>query len=288
MSLASFIEPWFAGLCRSECVVLFLFVYLENAIMLKKSFIPTLVKESFFAVSFLSTGVLVALAPQSNSATSKPEVAVPVYEEGSVVTAYAIDQNRKGQAIGRFMRKEPDLSMLGLSEVDELKDFREQSLGYEADAYFVAKEAGEYLFAAQINLPPTVLVTKDGERQAPGWMTCRYQLIVASQPVFYMEASSRETRDHDRACGFAKHGFGAIQLEAGRHRMRQWVACSGERELKDPTTEFVYPAGCDYPGMEFDADPNPTKEVSVQLRVRHPQEDKPVLVKTAELVHEKR
>lgn len=178
--------------------------------------------------------------------------------------------------------------MLGLSRVDEVKEFREQPMGYEADAYFIAKEAGEYSFAAQINLPPTVLVTKDGERQAPGWMTCRYQLIVASQPVLDMEANSRETRDHDRVCGFTKHGFGTIQLEAGRHRMRQWVACSGERELKDPTTPFVYPAGCDYPGMEFEADPNPTKEASVGLRVRHPQEDKLVLVTPAELVHEKR
>jgi len=256
--------------------------------MLKKSFIPTLVKESFLAVSFLSTGVLVALAAQSNSATSKPEVAVPVYEEGSVVTAYALDHNRKGQAIGRFVMKDPEWSMLRLSYEDGVKEFREQPIGYEADAYFVAKEAGEYVFAAQINVPPTVLVTKDRERQSPGWMTCRYQLIVASQPVFDMEANSRETRDHDRACGFTKHGFGAIQLEAGMHRMRQWVACSGDWELKDPTTQFVYPAGCDSAGMELEADPNLIKDASVWLRVRHPQEDKLVMVTLAELVHEKR
>lgn len=262
--------------------------------MLKKSFIPTLVKESFFAVFLLSTGVLVALAPQSNSATSKPEVsqsaAAPVYEEGSIVTAYALDHNRKGQAIGRFVAKSFVWPLSFLKLRAELQDFGTQPLGYEADAYFVAKQAGEYTFAVELNLPPTVLFSNASEWQGeiPGWMECRYRLIVASEPVLDMEVNSRTQGTHDQACGGTKHGFGTIQLEAGRHRVRQWVACSGERDLKGPTTEFAYPAGCIKAGEKFDVDPDPVNEASVRIRVRHPQEDKLVMVTPAELVHEKR
>lgn len=268
-----------------RCAVSLPFVYFENAIMLKKI---------VFAASCISLGTLVALAPQSNSAMSKSETSkpvAPVYEEGSVVTAYALENlNRKGQPIGRFVVTHPVWSLGALSLADEVQKFSDHPRGYEADAYFVAKTAGEYSFAAAVELPPTLLFTDPSHWQGeiPGWTECRYRLTVASETVIDLEADSRAQGTHDRACGLSQHGFGTIQLEAGMHRVRQWIACTGERDLKGPATQFVYPAGCPQEGMTLYLDSNPAKEASVKVRVRHPQENRLVDLTPAELVHEKR
>ena len=105
-----------------------------------------------------------------------------------------------------------------------------------------------------------------------------------------MEASTRArgTPDQERKCGLTGHGFGSVQLDAGLHRVRQWFACTGERRIKMPQKQYVYPASCPNAGKRFSTDNFPADEAQVTLRVRHPQENTPILVKTSELIHEKR
>lgn len=225
--------------------------------------------------------------------------ASPNYQAGSVVTIYELqDQGRKkggfqqGQPIGSFV-SEANPWNLGLHKKQvDLAFFQGEPLGYELDAYFVVKEAGSYSFGAEVFLPPAEVFTdpdheKGGNR---GWIDCRYRLSVAGEVVIDMEASTRArgTPDQERKCGLTGHGFGSVQLDAGLHRVRQWFACTGERRIKMPQKQYVYPASCPNAGKRFSTDNFPADEAQVTLRVRHPQENTPILVKTSELIHEKR
>lgn len=219
------------------------------------------------------------------------------YRAGSVVTVYQLlerDRNgyQQGPAIGSFVNEANPWSLGLHKQQAELAFFQGKPLGYEADAYFMAKEAGNYSFAAEVELPPAVVFADPEHLKGgtSGWIECRYRLTVANENVIEMEASSkaRGTREEDRHCGLTQHGFGTIQLEAGLHKMRQWFACSGERQIKGPVMPYVYPAGCPNAGKRFSTDNFPGDEARVTVRVRHPQDNAPVLVKTTELVHEKR
>ena len=63
-----------------------------------------MLKHSLIAISGLTLGALGVIATQSHSTTTQPEVS-PVSEEGGIVSAYTVENNRKGQLIGRFVNK---------------------------------------------------------------------------------------------------------------------------------------------------------------------------------------
>ncbi len=283
-----------------RCAVSLPFVYLENAIMLKQSLIA--VSFSLSAPIALATDPTPPAMPQpAPVASAAPSASVakadPDYRAGSVVTVYQLQEQgrngyQQGQPIGSFVNEVNPWS-LGLHKLQaELAFFQGKPLGYEADAYFVAKGAGNYSFAAEVELPPAVVFTDPDHLRGSnsGWIECRYRLTVAGENVIDMEVSTRAkgTRGEDRACGLTQHGFGTIQLAEGLHKARQWLACAGERRLTVPSPQFVYPVGCPNAGKRFTTDNFPGDEARVTVRVRHPQENAPVLVKTAELVHEKR
>ena len=221
----------------------------------------------------------------------------PVYRAGSVVTVYQLQEQsrgayQQGQPIGSFVNELNPWSLSQHKQQAGLSFFIGKPLGYEADAYFVAKSAGSYSFAAQVDLPPSVIYAdpehlKKGNR---GWINCRYRLIVAAETVIDMEVNTkdRSTRKEDEMCGLTQHGFGTLQLQEGLHRVRQWFSCAGERRLRDPITQSAYPAGCPMAGKRFAVDTFPGDDGRVTLRVRHPDDNAPVLLKTNELVHEKR
>lgn len=237
-------------------------------------------------------------APQPSPPAATVAKANPNYRAGSVVTVYQLqDQGRRkggfqqGQPIGSFV-SEANPWNLGLHKKQaDLAFYQGEPLGYEADAYFVAKEAGTYSFGAEVLLPPAEVFTDpDHERgDSRGWIECRYRLTVAGEVIIDMEVSTnaRGTSEEERKCGLTGHGFGTAQLDAGLHRTRQWLACTGERRLRTPQKQYVYPVRCPNAGKRFTTDSFPADEAQVTVRVRHPQENTPVLVKTAELIHEK-
>ena len=235
-----------------------------------------------------------ATAPQP---TAPVAPAQPVYRAGSVVTVYQLQEQsrgayQQGQPIGSFVNELNPWSLSQHKQQAGLSFFLDKPLGYEADAYFVAKSAGSYSFAAQVDLPPSVIYAdpehlKKGNR---GWINCRYRLIVAAETVIDMEVNTnaRSTRKEDEICGLTQHGFGTLQLQEGMHRVRQWFSCAGEQRLKNPITQSAYPAGCPLAGKRFAVDTFPGDDGRVTLRVRHPDDNAPVMLKTNELVHEKR
>ena len=238
-----------------------------------------------------------ATAPQPAAPAAPVQPVQPVYRAGSVVTVYQLQEQsrgayQQGQPIGSFVNELNPWSLSQHKQQAGLSFFIDKPLGYEADAYFVAKSAGSYSFAAQVDLPPSVIYAdpehlKKGNR---GWINCRYRLIVAAETVIDMEVNTkdRSTRKEDEMCGLTQHGFGTLQLQEGLHRVRQWFSCAGERRLRDPITQSAYPAGCPMAGKRFAVDTFPGDDGRVTLRVRHPDDNAPVLLKTNELVHEKR
>ena len=239
-----------------------------------------------------------APAPQATAQPAVPvQPAQPVYRVGSVVTVYQLqEQSRRayqqGQPIGSFDNELNPWSLGQHKQQPGLSFFLDKPLGYEADAYFVAKSAGSYSFAAQVDLPPSTIFAdpehlKKGNR---GWINCRYRLTVAGETVIDIEVNTdaRGTRKEDEICGLTQHGFGTLQLQEGMHRVRQWFACAGERRLRTPMTQTAYPAGCPLAGRRIPVDTFPGDDGRVTLRVRHPDDNAPILVKTNELVHEKR
>ena len=238
-----------------------------------------------------------ATAPQPAAPAAPVQPVQPVYRAGSVVTVYQLQEQsrgayQQGQPIGSFVNELNPWSLSQHKQQAGLSFFLDKPLGYEADAYFVAKSAGSYSFAAQVDLPPSVIYAdpehlKKGNR---GWINCRYRLTVAAETVIDMEVNTkdRSTRKEDEMCGLTQHGFGTLQLQEGLHRVRQWFSCAGERRLRDPITQSAYPAGCPMAGKRFAVDTFPGDDGRVTLRVRHPDDNAPVLLKTNELVHEKR
>lgn len=238
-----------------------------------------------------------ATAPQPAAPAAPVQPVQPVYRAGSVVTVYQLQEQsrgayQQGQPIGSFVNELNPWSLSQHKQQAGLSFFIGKPLGYEADAYFVAKSAGSYSFAAQVDLPPSVIYAdpehlKKGNR---GWINCRYRLIVAAETVIDMEVNTkdRSTRKEDEMCGLTQHGFGTLQLQEGLHRVRQWFSCAGERRLRDPITQSAYPAGCPMAGKRFAVDTFPGDDGRVTLRVRHPDDNAPVMLKTNELVHEKR
>lgn len=238
-----------------------------------------------------------ATAPQPAAPAAPVQPVQPVYRAGSVVTVYQLQEQsrgayQQGQPIGSFVNELNPWSLSQHKQQAGLSFFIGKPLGYEADAYFVAKSAGSYSFAAQVDLPPSVIYAdpehlKKGNR---GWINCRYRLTVAAETVIDMEVNTkdRSTRKEDEMCGLTQHGFGTLQLQEGLHRVRQWFSCAGERRLRDPITQSAYPAGCPMAGKRFAVDTFPGDDGRVTLRVRHPDDNAPVLLKTNELVHEKR
>ena len=246
-----------------------------------------MLKHSLIAVSGL-TLALGVIATQSHSTTTQPEVS-PVYEEGGIVSVYTVENNRKGQLIGRFVNKSPLAMSYHDSQQNQLSGITEEPKGYEVDAYFVAERTGEYLFSARIQFPPTIFFTDPNQWQGeiPGWMECRYRFTLASETLFDMEVKSQERGILDRGCGFTKESFSAIHLEAGKHRLRQWIACSGNLDIKNPTMNFIYPAGCLLEGKSLDIPTHHTEDMSLLVQVRRPQETAVDHFKPSELVYVK-
>jgi len=61
-----------------------------------------MLKHSLIAISGLTLGALGVIATQSHSTTTQPEVS-PVSEEGGMVSAYTVENNR----IGLYRGKQP-------------------------------------------------------------------------------------------------------------------------------------------------------------------------------------
>ena len=246
-----------------------------------------MLKHSLIAVSGL-TLALGVIATQSHATTTQPE-ASPVSEEGGIVSVYTVENNRKGQLIRRFVNKSPLAMSYDDGRQNQLSGVTESPKGYEVDTYFVAGQTGEYLFSAQIKFPPTIFFTDPNQWQGenPGWIECRYRFTLASETLFDMEVKSQEQGILARGCGFTKESFSAIHLEAGKHRLRQWIACSGDLDIKNPTMNFIYPAGCLLEGKSLDNPTQHTEDISLLVQVRRPQETEVDHFKPSELVYEK-
>lgn len=238
--------------------------------------------------------------PPPKPSVTPPPAAVtntPDYHSGSVATVYQlIDQGRngyqQGQPIGSFVNTDNPWSLNMHLKQPDLAFFRNKPLGYEMDAYFVAKEAGNYSFAIEVAVPPAVIFTnpehmKGGQK---GWINCDYQLSVAEQKLFEIKIDTKahNTTDEERFCGLTQYGFGTMNLEPGLHRVRQELACMGDRRLKKISPRYFYPTICRNTGEFLTTDNFPGDEAKVTLRVRHPQDNTPAMLKTNEFVHEKR
>ena len=246
-----------------------------------------MLKHSLIAVSGLTLGALGVIASQSHSTTTQPES--PAYEEGGFVSAYTVENNRKGQLINRVFSKEP-LSLSFGSEKDKLfGNSTGEPVGYEVDGYFVAKQTGEYFFRTHFVISPTALFTDptQWQNEIPGSMECRYRLTIASETLVDTEVSSRNQGIKERGCGFATQSVGAIHLEAGKHRLRQWIACSSHWDIKNPAMKFVYPDGCEEAGEPLNVSTNPMERVLFFVDVRRPQETAMNILKPSEVVYEK-
>jgi len=269
--------------------------------MLKHSLIAVLTLSAPLVSVAQSTQPVQPAAPAQQATAPQPTQpaapAQPVYRVGSVVTVYQLqEQSRRayqqGQPIGSFVNELNPWSLGQHKQQPGLAFFLDKPLGYEADAYFVAKSAGSYSFASQVDLPPSTIFADPEhlKKSHRGWINCRYRLTVAGETVIDMEVNTdaRGTRKEEEICGLTQHGFGTVQLQEGMHRVRQWFSCAGERRLRDPMTQSAYPAGCPLAGRRFPVDTFPGDEGRVTLRVRHPEDNAPVLLKSNELVHEKR
>ena len=246
-----------------------------------------MLKHSLIAVSGL-TLALGVIATQSHSTTTQPE-ASPVYEEGGIISAYTVENNRKGQLINRVFSKEP-LSLSFGSEKDKLfGNSIGEPIGYEVDAYFVAKQTGEYFFRTHFVIAPTALFTDPTQWQGenPGSMECRYRLTIASETLLDTEVNSQNRGIKERGCGFVTQNIGAIHLEAGKHRLRQWLTCSGHWDIKNPATNFVSPAGCADAGDPLYVPTHWMEGVGLYVDVRRPQETAMDSIKPSEVVYEK-
>ena len=160
------------------------------------------------------------------------------------------------------------------------------------DSYFVAKDAGDYTFAVEVNLPPAVVYRDPNnlkKGKIPGKIACHYRFMVANQVLIELDANTKTKDVQKLACGVTEHGVGAIQLKPGYHPVQQWLDCTGERKLKaDDAKQSSYPTICPNSGKIFNVDSFPGDEVQVVFRVRRPQESEHELVKANELVHEER
>ncbi len=247
-----------------------------------------MLKHSLIAVSGLTLGALGVIATQSHSTTTQPEVS-PVSEEGGIVSVYTVENNRKGQLIGRFVNKEPLTLSYRYEKDNPFKKIPGEPIGYEVDGYFVAKQAGEYAFRASFLIWPTSFFTDPNQWQGenPGSLECRYRLTIASETLLDTEVNSQNRGLKERGCGFATQSIGAIHLEAGKHRLRQWLTCSGHWDIKNPAMQFVSPAGCDDAGDPLYVPTHWMESVGLYVDVRRPQETAMDSIKSSEVVYDK-
>lgn len=237
----------------------------------------------------------------SNPSSTIPIIVAPVtpakpkYSAGSVITVYQLVDHGKGNyqpgnSIGNFVNYANPWTLGLHHQQADLKFFTGEPLGYMANGYFVAKEAGNYSFAVELDFPPTVLYRQPDRLKGKiaGNIACHYRFTIANQVVIETSANSRArtTRKDELACGLTTHGVGTIDLEPGFHPVQQWLACSGERKLKiNDARQFIYPSICPESGKTFKVDSFPGDEVQVILRVRRPTNTTPTLVEADELVH---
>ena len=246
-----------------------------------------MLKHSLIAVSGL-TLALGVIATQSHSTTTQPE-ASPVYEEGGIVSVYTVEKNRKGQLIGRFVSKDPLSLSYSYKKDNPVKKIPGEPIGYEVDSYFIAERAGEYAFQAYFLIPPTSFFTDPNQWQGenPGSLECRYRLTIASETLLDTEINSQNRGLKDRGCGFAAQSVGALHLEAGKHRLRQWIACSSHWDIKNPGTQFVSPSGCEDAGDLLEISTYWMESLELHFYVLRPQETAMETIKPSELVYEK-
>lgn len=239
-------------------------------------------------------------------ATSSPSPTIPIivapvtpakpkYSAGSVITVYQLVDHGKGNyqpgnSIGSFVNYANPWNLHLHHQQDDLKFFTGEPLGYMANSNFVAKEAGNYSFAVELDFPPTVLYRQPDRLKGKiaGNIACHYRFTIANQVVIETSANSRArtTRKDELACGLTTHAVGTIDLEPGFHPVQQWLACSGERKLKiNDARQFIYPSICPESGKTFKVDSFPGDEVQMILRVRRPTNTTPTLVEADELVH---
>ena len=247
-----------------------------------------MLKHSLIAISGLTLGALGVIAAQSHSTTTQPEVS-PVSEEGGIVSAYTVENNRKGQLIGRFVNKKPLSLSYGVEKDNPIIYKVDEPIGYEVNGYFVAEQAGEYAFQANFLISPTSFFTDPNQWQGenPGSLECHYRLTIASETLLDTEVKSQNRGLKERGCGFAARSVGAIHLEAGKHRLRQWLTCSSHWDIKNPATKFVYPAGCEYAGVSLEVQTHPMEGLGLYVAVRRPQETEMETIKPSEVVYEK-
>jgi hypothetical protein len=235
--------------------------------------------------------------PATPQPAQAPATATANYQPGSVVSVYLMEGKDKkdtfmrGQSIGRFYTDANPWN-LGLHTTEtRLKSYKNQLVGYEVDAYFGAKETGEYSFVADLNFPPANVFGKPEKKakKNPGWLKCHYQLFIEGNTVIDQSIDAiKDVDNNQQNCGFTKPAVGTVQLKEGLHKIRQWLDCEGGRKIA-PTMPIAYPKGCgELEGKPFNTDIFPADEVSVTLKVRHPNEDMPDLLKSGELVYEKK
>lgn len=224
-----------------------------------------------------------------------PVSATTKYQPGSIVSVHPFQSQgrglgyKKGAAIGSFIITDNPWS-LGLHKKNAgLALFQDKPLGYETDALFHAKKAGEYSFVASVTLPPAILFENPDKmkRKNSGWISCHYELQVGSQTVIDLTANTKkEGNKKELICGFTKFMTGSTKLAEGAHRLRQSFYCDGERMYKQ-NTQYVYPVDCKDAGKPINTDIFPGDEAEVTLMVRNPQESAPTPLEIGELFHEK-
>ena len=139
-----------------------------------------------------------------------PISAVSTYRPGSIVSIYPLESEdkgpyKKGEPLGSFITVANPLNLgLHLKE-DALAFFKEKPLGYEADAYFVAKETGNYSFSVQLALPPTSIFadTEKMKKVSKGWIICRYRLFINDVNIIdRLVNTKKDASEKERICGF--------------------------------------------------------------------------------------